>query len=106
MAEINSTHCCGLGIIDHIGSTRDWGAVIRAVKRTHPRRAHYVFSQAESRYDLRGEARKYGEEFMAFILKNKLGTVVKSRAITNPNSGNKLTVFTWTVSPTNLSRFK
>lgn len=97
MVKIRSTECCGLGIIDRLGSCRDFGAVIRKIKQTHPRRAHYVFSEAVSPYGLVN--RKYGEEFMAYILKNKLGTVVKSTTRRNPNSGNNLTIYTWTVSP-------
>lgn len=48
---------------------------------------------------------KSGTELAAYIKKNKLGQVVKTRAARNPNSGNRLKVWTWTLSFTALQRW-
>ena len=49
--------------------------------------AHIVFSDRTG-----GQ----GEKLVAFIKKNKLGTVTASPAEENPNSHNPITVWTWT----------
>lgn len=42
------------------------------------------------------------EELKAFIEKNELGEVLKSRARKNPGSGNMLTMYTWGINKKNL----
>lgn len=39
----------------------------------------------------------YGDRFRAYILEHKLGTVVETDTQVNPNSGNPLKIFVWTV---------
>lgn len=62
-----------------------------------------VFSQAY----VPGRTSKtgYGDRLMAFIEEHNLGTVVRGRTNTNPNSGNRLTVFLWAVNRAALVRW-
>lgn len=41
---------------------------------------------------------KYGLDLAEFIKKNKLGTVGKTRAKINPNSNNKIIMWTWSIN--------
>jgi hypothetical protein len=41
--------------------------------------------------------RNRGERLRTYILKHHLGSVLRSRVKTNPNSGNDIRVFIWTV---------
>lgn len=52
---------------------------------------HVIFSQA-------GARSTYGVKLAAFITRHKLGTVVASPTKINPNSGNPLKVWIWTVN--------
>lgn len=49
-----------------------------------------VFSQA-------GARGAYGQRFAAYITENNLGEVIETGRHVNPNSGNQLKVFVWTV---------
>lgn len=52
---------------------------------------HVIFSQA-------GSKATYGRKLAAFITKHRLGTVVSSLTKVNPNTGNPLKVWIWTVN--------
>jgi len=54
--------------------------------------SHVVFSEAR---DGNGG---YGERFAAYIKKNKLGDVVASQRRVNPNSGNQVKLWVWTLN--------
>ena len=58
--------------------------------------AFYIFTQADDAEA--GEDATYGDELAEFITTNKLGTVVKSEAARNTNSGNLVNVFVWGVN--------
>lgn len=99
-----------MAIIDEIGRCRSWKAIINKVKRTYPRRAHYIFTQAmrppTNDFGFPPSTKRYGDLFANYIEKNRLGTVVRSREVVNPNSSNLLTTYVWTVNPRNLGKFK
>jgi hypothetical protein len=59
-----------------------------------------VFTQA-------GKGESYGRKFAALIRKQKLGTVVQAttKTVTNPNSGNVLKAWLWTVNHKNLRKW-
>lgn len=40
----------------------------------------------------------YGKDFAAFILSNELGEVIETRSNINPNSGNAVKVWLWTIN--------
>jgi hypothetical protein len=54
---------------------------------------HAIFSQAS----VHAGANVYGTKFAAYIVKHKLGTVVETEELVNPNSGNYLKAWIWTV---------
>jgi len=49
--------------------------------------------------------RKKGDNLKKFIEKNKLGTVTKSRAKKNPNSGNNINIFIWSIGRINFKKW-
>lgn len=60
-----------------------------------PRNFRYaIFSQAGIG---RGQGARYGTNLAAYITRNKLGKVISTGTSINPNSGNLLKVFVWTV---------
>lgn len=58
--------------------------------------SHVIFSEANN------EHRRYGENFATYIRRNKLGTVVASERRVNPNSGNQVKFWVWTLNKHNL----
>ena len=65
------------------------------IKKFSPRFSHIVFSQAVNHYD--GCHGAYGKRLAAYIRKNKLGYVSKSKTGNNPNTQNAITAFVWTL---------
>ncbi len=45
-----------------------------------------------------------GKNLEKYIIKHKLGTITKSPAKVNPNSGNSLTIWIWAIQKTNLKK--
>ena len=58
-----------------------------------------IFTQARHTYD-------YGIDFAKFITNNKLGTIAETDFNTNPNSGNDVKVWIWTIDHNALGRWK
>ena len=54
---------------------------------------YVMFTQA----NMPGGMAKYGDSFAAFIQKHKLGSLVETPYNLNPNSGNQVKVWLWTV---------
>lgn len=50
--------------------------------------------------------KKGGAKLAAFIGKKKLGPLISSRAVVNPNSGNKIKVWMWTVDRKKLAKYE
>lgn len=65
--------------------------------------SHIVFSQAYNRGSKLKAGQGYADKLAAYIKANDLGHVVRSRIATNPNSGNRVTVYLWTVNKRNLT---
>ena len=63
-------------------------------------KAFYIFTAVEDK-----NVELYGEELASYIKSNRLGTVTKTPTTRrNPNSGNNVRVYTWSVSWLNLNR--
>lgn len=58
--------------------------------------SHVIFSEAND------ELYRYGESFATYIRRNKLGTVIASERRVNPNSGNRVKFWVWTLHKQNL----
>lgn len=110
--RVNETSCCGLREISGLSEHRTPAIAMQAFCRfslgldyNYNGRlgrtlefSHAVFTAATGKND-------YGEKFAAFILRNKLGTVTPSQRRNNPNSGNPLKVWVWTLHQTNVKKW-
>jgi hypothetical protein len=87
--------CCGVREIDGLAfyDGKPEEAMKVVAKNTvydHTWR-HALFTQA-------GKGKRYGTNFATYITKHKLGTVVATPTKVNPNSGNPLKAFIWTIN--------
>lgn len=99
---IDGISCCGVGEIDGLGDCEDAADAMTRLLRDNgvPRQPFIVFTQATSGANVTS----YGTRFRAYILKHKLGTVLASAGKVNPNSGNHVKVFLWTVNKGNMQK--
>jgi hypothetical protein len=96
--------CCGLreisGLSDHCDSAEAMQAFCGSVIFSgYLRCSHAIFSEARGMLMNDGP---YGERFAAYIRRHNLGTVTASKRVENPNSGNQLKVWVWTINKRNL----
>lgn len=96
MTEIHNTTCCGLNEIEGIAGTnsqKDAKDIIKEVARSQfasmDKCAFYVFTDIGPQ--------KNARTLSKFIQKNKLGTIQKSITKKNPNTLNRLVVYTWAI---------
>ena len=92
--------CCGMREINLLSMHASAAIAMKAFaeqtfNRQHTNFRYAVFSEANYG-DTRG-LYAYGREFAKFIKANKLGTVAATGWHVNPNSGNKLKAWIWTV---------
>ena len=92
---IASVHRAGVnrgGIIDYTIQNKPAREILPKIAIFSPRFRYAIFSQA-------GARAKYGVAFAKFIEENRLGKVVRadSKFHKNPNSGNMLTAWIWTL---------
>lgn len=92
MAEIRDTSCCGVAEIVHIGETSSVELILDAVGEDRyeddgQNGAFYFFTDI-------GRARR-GHDLAKYIRDHKLGKVSRSEAKRNPNTGNRVIIFTW-----------
>lgn len=92
---IDGIACCGVGEIDGLSEHDSAPHALEALLRDNnvPRQPFIIFTQATS---TRKEG--YGDRFKAYLEKQGLGEVSVSGYRTNPNSGNFVKVFVWTVN--------
>lgn len=94
MLRLMRLRCCGVREIGELSSLRSPVEQLRAFAReAYPYNSRFryaLFSQARKRS-------KYGDLFAAFIREERLGTVIETEWKRNPNSGNPLKIFLWTV---------
>lgn len=100
---VDGISCCGVGEIDGLGDCEDAAHAMSSLLRDNgvPRQPFVIFTQATSRANVTS----YGNRFRAYILKHKLGTVLASAGKVNPNSGNHVKVFLWTVHKGNMQKY-
>ena len=105
MAEtkIRYMSCCGTKELVMVGYTAPEDLIRRLV--FNYRFAHVFFTDVSGKYRSKGRSPS-GWALAAYIKKHKLGKVVMSETRINPNSGNALTAWIWTVSKTNLNKWK
>lgn len=107
----NSMRCCGVKELTELSGTRDPAAALMTMlnylgrheyggpgSRTilHFPAAHIIFTGVTKTRS------NYGERFANFIRENNLGEVIESVVKRNPNSGNPLKVWVWSIHRNNL----
>jgi hypothetical protein len=101
MAHLKETECCGIRELDGIMSDNDARkSVVDAAEQWHEEDVDGAFVFFSS-----FGSSTAGQNIAAYIEKYKLGTVMKTRPTLNPNSGNVLTMWVWTVNKRNFRRF-
>jgi hypothetical protein len=92
---LRNMSCCGAVEITNLSdSLKGEEAFAEFCKALRGKRFRFVvFTQATD-----WGRSTYGSNFAAYIQRNGLGEVVRSGAGTNPNSGNYLIMWTWTVN--------
>lgn len=100
--ELHRLHCCGIMEVHDlssshggVGALHDFGRIAYDPLDVAKRRFRYALFTEASGYSDRCD--RYGTSFSAFILDNKLGEVVQTGVHENPNSGNYVRAFLWTV---------
>lgn len=89
--------CCGIREIDGLQYTTSEKKAIQEFLHRTKRNRYFrfvIFSQADGAW---ARVPNYGVKFAAFIETNKLGTLTMSNTAVNPNTGNKVTVWIWSV---------
>jgi hypothetical protein len=100
MSSIRGTSCCGIDEIANIS--------VGSIKRTIEIVAHKLFVEKDRAafyfFSDIGE-QKYGKALTTYIIKHNLGIVQYTIPKRNPNSPNKLVVYTWIVAPNNFRKW-
>lgn len=103
MTQINDElDCCGINEIRSISDNRNnpEQTVIDVCKETYTEEkigAFLLFTDINKR--------EAGNNLAKYILKNDLGSIIKTPLAINPNSGNKLQAYIWTINKRNLKKF-
>jgi len=99
--------CCGIREISGLSYHRGPRTAMKAFCSVYPESKSpnnpYSSNDSAFRYAVFSQINqaKYGERFAAYIRDNKLGDVIETTGKhVNPNSGNVLKVFVWTVDHT------
>jgi hypothetical protein len=102
--------CCGIKEISRLAyygsptaAMRDLYKMLFVEGNITSRRFRYcIFSEASVPSD---SPASYGKKFCALITKCKMGSVLETQPTLNPNSGNLLKVYLWTVDFSQLERW-
>lgn len=127
MIDFNILTCCGLVELDGISYSKsptnifidifdccvpcDYYTVIAdetEIKHYAEDAVHDKFSAAHAIFTQASRTRKqsgYGFNLARYIEKNNLGTVIASAPAKNPNTGNYIVTFVWTINHKELVRY-
>jgi hypothetical protein len=87
MVVFNYFSCCGIHEIVGIQGTLETPeSIVEGAKSISG--SHFIFSSTNKR----------GDQLMRYIRKKKLGTVYRSPACHNTNSGNKVRLYVWNLT--------
>ena len=89
MIDINKTTCCGLDEIFDLEEETKPMLLNISERFLDEKTAFYVFSDVSYSSS--------GKNLAKMIKKLKLGTITTTKYKTNPNSGNKLKIYVWSV---------
>jgi len=98
MTVFHASGCCGVreihGLSEYSTSSAAMKAFYKAAILANVIKFRYVYFAQNGPH--------YGDKFAAYILENKLGEIIETGSHVNPNSGNKLKMFVWTLNIENL----
>jgi hypothetical protein len=99
---LQDMQCCGMREIDNLSGIRhSEDAMLEFLRESEgdgQRFRYAVFSEA-------GTNAKYGDNFRQFIEKNDLGSVIFTSWNKNPNTGNRVRAYIWTINWTALNKW-
>lgn len=100
MAYLAETECCGIRELDGVEEQSAERSALDAAYYwfEHDKDGAHIFFSVTNR-------KLHGKNLAAYIIKNKLGTVIKTSPTKNPNSGNMLTMWVWTVNKATFRAF-
>ncbi len=101
MATLQEVTCCGIRELDGVQGRPAHDTIVDDANEyfgDDAERAHIFFSVIGN-YALSGRA------LAAYITKNRLGTVIRTKRAVNGNTGNPLIMYVWTVNKTTFKRF-
>ncbi len=101
--QVNQTQCCGFKEIDGIEYANTPEETKQALKDVC--RDFFDGEDAAFLFFTGVSKERYGQKFKALILKNKLGTIIETKAKRNPNSGNAIKAWVWTVNRKNFKEY-
>lgn len=94
MLDIQDTYCCGVKELDGISAFRSAKQVMGE-----------FYNEITNNFNcppiilFTGVSKKgYAQKLKLYIKRNKLGAVVNTKPVKNPNSGNLIEAFLWTVN--------
>ena len=93
MARISNMTCCGVKEIDELHINTTAFTAMKNIASDILNRCAFVIFTGVVAIDIM----RYGENFATYITKNGLGEVMVSPTRVNPNSLNRLAVWTWIV---------
>ncbi|MFA5695834.1 MAG: hypothetical protein WC917_00010 [Bacilli bacterium] len=102
MIGINNLDCCGIEeLVDIADYETEPKTIIVDICTNYFENenqcAFYMFSDIQRK--------RSGKNLCKFIKKHKLGLITQSPSRVNPNSGNSLTIWIWTINKRNLRSF-
>ncbi|MFA6325057.1 MAG: hypothetical protein WCX46_02405 [Candidatus Paceibacterota bacterium] len=107
--NISDTSCCGLDEFQDISDEPNNKEILKKMKRHYH---HDSWGESPNSVEegnlptfilFTGVTKeKYGSNLEKFILKNKYGTITKTKSKLNSNSGNQITAWIWTLNKKNL----
>lgn len=108
MSYLNEVECCGAAEAAEIRSNISGAANLRDIYETWWDNYHLdktVDGPPIIFFTVRKANAKSGSNLVAEIRKHKLGTVSAGPWVANPNTGNKLKGYLWTVKPRNFHAY-
>lgn len=109
VVQLGDLQCCGVREMNRLAyavhrsrlkqSVRD---VWNRGRGNGPNFSHVIFTAVQPSYE---GAQDYGEIYRKFIEQHKLGTVAASDAAVNPNSGNEIRVYVWTLDRERIKKY-
>jgi hypothetical protein len=94
--RVDGTNCCGVDEIDGLENNTPEEIVYGSYNANKGNCAYYTFTDVED---------GNGDGVAKYIRANKLGTITRAPIALNPNSGNRIKIWIWTVDHAAMEKF-